>query len=494
MQRSLLRRAPLALLVVAWLFVSTCAATDATRRTTTQTQQNSRAVAQSLLAESQRGDSDSMYRLAQMYQDGVGVDADASVAFHWLRQAALAGHIAAQSKLGDAYFLGNGVIENRQEALHWRQRAADQGAPQSQYALAGMYQSGNAVAKNEDLAKHWYFLAADKGYVPAQKMLAALYLAGLGPKYQPHDAFLWLRRAAETDPTSQWMVANLYISGIGVDKDDVQALFWTRRAAENGMAPAQNNLAEAYLQGAGVNRDDKEALKWLKKSAIQNNAIGQQRLGALYATGRGTSVDLREAFKWFNKAADNGDNFGLLQTGGAYLLGRGVPKDVNEGLRLIRQSAESGHPMAQNLLGLLHDNGEVLPQNPVLAYMYYNLGAAQGNKDAAHGKAKVAEMLTPSQLAEAQILSTQWRVGTSLPTTTSTYRTKVPESVAVSVTPVNCNAISNTLTCEARCVHGKCSVTFENGCKKFVEVAPKFNSFKSEWEYPSPCSASSNSS
>ena len=44
----------------------------------------------------------------------------------------------------------------------------------------------------------------------------------------------------------------------------------------------------------------------------------------------------------------------------------------------------------------------------MLAYMWYNLAAAQGNEDAESGKAGIERRMTREQIAEAQRLSTEW--------------------------------------------------------------------------------------
>lgn len=50
----------------------------------------------------------------------------------------------------------------------------------------------------------------------------------------------------------------------------------------------------------------------------------------------------------------------------------------------------------------------------------------------------------------------------------------------------NCIPTSQVRHCTSRCVNGSCTVTYSNGCKVKVPVAPKFNPFNSQWDYPSP--------
>lgn len=50
----------------------------------------------------------------------------------------------------------------------------------------------------------------------------------------------------------------------------------------------------------------------------------------------------------------------------------------------------------------------------------------------------------------------------------------------------NCRPATPSVSCSSRCVNGDCVVTYENGCKIRVQVSPRFDSFSSQWKYPSP--------
>ena len=79
-----------------------------------------------------------------------------------------------------------------------------------------------------------------------------------------------------------------------------------------------------------------------------------------------------------------------------------------EAVRLYRLAAEQGLADAQHNLGDMYYNGEGVPEDYVLAYMWYNLAAAQGNETAQSNKDRAERRMTPEQIAEAQRLSTEW--------------------------------------------------------------------------------------
>ena len=90
--------------------------------------------------------------------------------------------------------------------------------------------------------------------------------------------------------------------------------------------------------------------------------------------------------------------------------------DYATALRLLRPFAEQGNAVAQYNLGLIYLGREGVPRNEigdalVLAHMWLNLAAAQGNKDAKESLDAIAADMPADQLAEAQRLARDWQPG-----------------------------------------------------------------------------------
>ena len=66
-------------------------------------------------------------------------------------------------------------------------------------------------------------------------------------------------------------------------------------------------------------------------------------------------------------------------------------------------------PSASPILGLMYVNGQGVPQDFVLAYMWLNLSATQGFQSAIKNRDIVARRMTPAQIAEAQKLAREWK-------------------------------------------------------------------------------------
>jgi TPR repeat protein len=77
--------------------------------------------------------------------------------------------------------------------------------------------------------------------------------------------------------------------------------------------------------------------------------------------------------------------------------------DFAETLRL----AQEGNAAAQYNLGLMYDNGEGVPEDDVTAYAWFNVAAVSGDENAISARSIIEKQMTPSQISEAQKLSTE---------------------------------------------------------------------------------------
>jgi hypothetical protein len=64
-------------------------------------------------------------------------------------------------------------------------------------------------------------------------------------------------------------------------------------------------------------------------------------------------------------------------------------------------------PMARTVAVL--SKGQGVPEDYVIAHMWFSLAAAGGDRNAAKGRDLVATRMTPAQIAEAQKLAREWK-------------------------------------------------------------------------------------
>jgi TPR repeat protein len=163
------------------------------------------------------------------------------------------------------------------------------------------------------------------------------------------------------------------------------------------------------------------ALKEITPLAKAGNADAEHLLGLMYYMGRGVQRDYKQAFAWHYKAAVQGKADAQYVVGAMYYTGNAVPQDQKMAVTWFRKAAEQGHAEAQHALGLMyryHVAG--MPQDVVIAYMLWNLAAANGSANATEQRASIARQMTQEQIEEAQALSRNWKPGTPLPTVSRT--------------------------------------------------------------------------
>lgn len=181
-----------------------------------------------------------------------------------------------------------------------------------------------------------------------------------------------------------------------------------RPLAEQGDVRAQYNLGLMFEKGQGIPQDDKEAATWYMKAAYQGFMHAQYNLGVMYENGRGVPRDYKEAVRWHRHAAEQGYVLAQYNLGGLYMRGLGVPQDHHEAMKLFVRAAEQGESNAQNNLGAIYGNGLGVPKDYVQAQKWFYIAVANGNKGGIKNRDIFASMMTPAQIAEAQMLAKEW--------------------------------------------------------------------------------------
>ena len=115
--------------------------------------------------------------------------------------------------------------------------------------------------------------------------------------------------------------------------------------------------------------------------------------------------DYALTFNAAREAADGGDSAAQYRLGVMYGLGLGVAQNYAEAVKWYRKSAASGDPRAQSNLGFMYGTGRGVPQDFIQAYAWYNVASASGEDTARKNRDAVAERMSPSQLEQAQKLS-----------------------------------------------------------------------------------------
>jgi uncharacterized protein len=180
------------------------------------------------------------------------------------------------------------------------------------------------------------------------------------------------------------------------------------------MPSAVEDAADCGNAAALVNSDPARAVGACRRQADRGDVIAQVALGKMYADGRGVPEDFAIAQRWFRSAANKGNADAEYDLGLMYADGDGVGQDYAEAARWYRLASDQGQPDAQNSLGVRYKRGQGVAEDYVQAYKWFALSAAfaaslEGRARAEANRDKVAAMMTPTQIAEAQQLAQEWK-------------------------------------------------------------------------------------
>ena len=126
------------------------------------------------------GNSSGMWRLANCFMKGIGVEQNFDKAFQWFEKSASKDDPNGQYGLGLCYYMGNGVAKNYNEAAELFKKAAAKGQNGSLWRLGYCYEHGQGVTKDLTLAYKWYKKSANKGTAEGQWRLGQCYEKGIG--------------------------------------------------------------------------------------------------------------------------------------------------------------------------------------------------------------------------------------------------------------------------------------------------------------------------
>ena len=104
-----------------------------------------------------KGDTDAMRKIGNIYYYGEGINLSYSKAFQWYQISANKGNTGAMVDLGGFYEKGTGVEQDDIKALGWYRKAADSKNCSGMLNLAIAYQNGKlGLMKNYDKSRYWY--------------------------------------------------------------------------------------------------------------------------------------------------------------------------------------------------------------------------------------------------------------------------------------------------------------------------------------------------
>ena len=138
--------------------------------------------------------------------------------------------------------------------------------------------------------------------------------------------------------------------------------------------------------------------------AEQGNSISQYILAMMFENGFGVAQDYTAAVKWYTLAAEQGVAEAQRELGVLYLNGT-IEQDYAAAFKWLNLAAEQAYASAQTALGVMYYEGNGALQDYVMAHMWANIGAANGDingagiRDLAAGKMAQDDILNAQEFA-----------------------------------------------------------------------------------------------
>jgi len=406
----------------------------------------------------QRGNVQDQLTLAIKCASGDGVTKDQAAASRWYSMAAHGGDVHAMYEVSLRYRHGHGFTRNNTEADAWRQRAAGTGHADASFEMAHVYgkvtSKGAVISQQNDKDSGessrqlvlWLTRASESGSAAAKHELALVRLFGISkggasgtsylvplPSFTASGIQLLTENAEAGYWESQHALAELYAEGVAdIKPNQTESNKWWQRLDAQTEASVQARIGQRYLasdtnqyragnkwkgRNLSYNETNQVAFDWLGRAAIQADKNALWQLALMSYGGIGTPKNSARALQLHQKAAELGKVEAMYYLGSAYASGSGVQQDYASARDWLGRAASyeeaygrnDFRPHAQNAIGVLYENGHGVGIDLMLAYAWYNLATVGGLSDASTNVRRVAALLTPEQLAEAQNLSRNWK-------------------------------------------------------------------------------------
>ena len=319
------------------------------------------------LKQAEEGDRASMYRLAEMYYEGVQTDKDVKQALRWFRESAKAEYVPAMLRMMQFYRDGEQVKQNFQLAMSWVKKAAATGDPKGQFALADAYIYGLAGRQDVDAGLAILGERAVLGDESAEWLMEKV----LGDIQDARERF----DAGIRNPST---ASGYYEMGMYCQKGDgyytypKEAAQYFQKAAEKEHVDAQYQLACAYYYGEGVKKNEELCVQWLEKAAAKSHKEAMELLNGIQEKQK---LKREKAdFKSSLKQAEKGDAYAQSRVAEFYLNGTGIKKDIQKGIEWYEKASETDEGYAARQLAKLYAEGDIIPADEERAAYWRMVG------------------------------------------------------------------------------------------------------------------------
>ena len=290
------------------------------------------------------GNGEAMDRIAELYNNGLGVPKDDSIAYQWYKKSAEAGFPEGMEDFAFACHYGFSGNNEDGLALEWFKRAGNAGRFDAYFQAGKFYLHGIGTEVNYTEAKKYYELAAKHDVAGAFHQLAWLYEHAMGVPYDRNKAMEYYKIAADKGISeSQFALGVIFFA----ERNIAEAAAYFNEAAKQNHKEAYNSLGVIKEQNYS---DFLAAKKYYESAANLGSVNGMYNVARMYERDE----NYPQALDWYKKAANSNDSSwhwtisdAIYSLGRFYNNGLGVPRDGSLAQTYYKQAADMGHETAK---------------------------------------------------------------------------------------------------------------------------------------------------
>lgn len=285
---------------------------------------------------SEQGSVPSTYYCGYLLTSGKGVVADQTQGFTYLLRAARENFAAAMWKVAQCYEHGNGVEKSPAEALKWTEKAAQGGIQTARWQLA-KYLAGEGSDYRTALS--WLGQVSSKRYDK------------------------WIVNKYTADNDTAWTPGfKTYLKGMRLMQDSLWADALKQfKALEKSKHTIGTTMQGAVMLTPAYDKaNDKKGIKLLEKAAAAHEPLAEYMLGMAYIDGLyGLTPDTNKGLAMLLNAAEQNLGQALCALGNLYYEGRGVEQDYQMAVKYYLKASELNMltEMAGKRLASCYENG-----------------------------------------------------------------------------------------------------------------------------------------
>lgn len=315
--------------------------------------------------------------LGALYKDAcLSQTPDYDTAMKYFIKASEMGYALSMKNIANMYQYGNGVDANAQTAIEWYTKAYNKGRWDAANDIGNIYIDGfGNVEQDVDLAIEWYKKAAEKNFSNAYANLGKIYSFEEYDRINYDEALKWYEKSVKADNSYGCiLLANYYQTNKeGIVTDYQKSLELLEKAIELGSEHAAFMLGYNYFYGESIDSsesslvavDEAKGIEYFKIASDFGYNLANAYLGLIYCGSeayKGNTIenDYYKARDYLKKYIDIEEKSGAQATDIEYFeLAQiydnefsDITADDDTIMNLYRTSAELGLGNAMVHLGL----------------------------------------------------------------------------------------------------------------------------------------------